>query len=166
MARSDPRRSTLVAIVGISVAVVAAILIIGLNAGSKKVKVGSVSTQFDVGSAQEVADRIKKDSFPLLLQDPARFTRPVWIQHQGDDASTGWLAFDAAVNGCATQYDRTTQRFTDCSGTTYPADGTGLGRYPVHVVNGHLVLDLNPDGDNTTTTTEAKPTTSIARTGG
>ena len=151
---------------GIIVAVVLVFVVLALNAGGKKVKVGTVSTQVDVGTASDLAARVEKDHAPIGLNDLADGGRPVWLQHTGPDAEKGWTAFDAAPNGCATTFDREHQQLVDCNGKTYPSDGTGLARYPVHVDSGHLVLDLNPDGDSTTTSTEQSTTTTILITGG
>jgi hypothetical protein len=159
VARSDPRRTTLIGIAGVVVGVVMIVVVLAVNAGGDKAHVGSSSTEFEAGRAKDLAESIARDHYPLLVQDPANFTRPLWIQHTGDDPEKGWLAFDAAVEGCATQWDVDAQEFVDCAGTHYPADGAGLGRYPVTVKSGRVVVNL--DRDAASSTTEAPTSSTI-----
>ncbi|MEO7555937.1 MAG: hypothetical protein ABIV94_04950 [Acidimicrobiales bacterium] len=150
VARSDPRRTTIIGIAGVVVGIVMIVTVLALNSGGGKTTVGSTSTEFDAGRASDLSARIALDRYPLLVQDPANFSRPLWIQHVGDDPESGWLSFDAAVDGCATTWDVDRQEFTDCSGRHYPADGTGLPPYPVAVANGRVVVNLNRDAASTT----------------
>jgi hypothetical protein len=158
VARSDPRRTTLIGIAGVVVGVVMIVVVLAVNAGGDKAHVGSSTTEFEAGRANDLAETIAKDHYPLLVQDPANFTRPLWIQHTGDDPNEGWLAFDAAVEGCATQWDVGTQQFVDCAGKHYPADGTGLGRYPVGVKDGRVVVNLDRDAASTSTVASTSST--------
>ena len=88
------------------------------------------------------------------------------LQHVGDDDAAGWLAFDArrADQGrdCTLKWDGDATRFDDpCDGSTVPADGTGLTQYKVIVTDaGTVVIDLNPDHLNATSTTSPSSTTS------
>jgi hypothetical protein len=150
VARSDPRRTLVIGVAGLVFGVIMIVVVLGLNAGGDKTHVGSTSTEFDAGRATDLATRIAQDRYPLLVQDPANFTRPLWIQHTGDDAQEGWLAFDAAVEGCATTWSVDSQEFTDCSGRHYPYDGTGIPRYPVVVKDGRVVVNLDRDAPSTT----------------
>jgi hypothetical protein len=157
VARSDPRRTTLIGIAGVVVGVVMIVVVLALNAGGDKTTVGSTSTEFDAGRASDLATRIANDRYPILVQDPANFTRPLWIQHTGDDPAIGWLSFDAAVDGCATQWSVEAQQFVDCSGRRYPFDGEGIPRYPVVVKDGRVIVNLDRDAASTT---EPSPTSS------
>jgi hypothetical protein len=156
VARSDPRRTTIIGIVGVIVGVVMVVVVLIVNNTGDKTSVGSTSTEFDAGRAADLSTSIAHDRYPLLVQDPANFTRPLWIQHTGDDATVGWLAFDAAVNGCATQWNVDAQQFVDCDGKHYPADGTGLPAYPVAVnSDGRVIVNLNRDAATTTAPTSS-----------
>ena len=126
------------------------VVVLAINASGNKTHVGSNSTEFDAGRAADLATSIANDHYPLLVQDPANFTRPLWVQHTGDDPNKGWLSFDAAINGCATQWKVTEQQFVDCSGRRYPPDGTGIPRYPVTVRDGRVIVNLNRDAASTT----------------
>lgn len=102
------------------------------------------------GSAEERAATIASDgpySLPSLANE-----RPVWVQHLGVDAETGWYAFDARSpnrpDECALQWDRETENFFDeCAPEdTWPADGAGLLQYKAFVnESGDLIIDLAPD---------------------
>jgi len=150
VARSDPRRTTIIGIAGVVVGVVMIVIVVALNAGGDKAHVGSNSTEFDAGKASDLAATIALDRYPILVQDPANFTRPLWIQHTGDDPQHGWISFDAAINGCATTWSVETQEFSDCSGRHYPYDGTGIPRYPVAVKDGRVIVNLDRDAASTT----------------
>lgn len=131
------------------------VVVLALNAGGDKAHVGSKTTEFDAGRAADLAPRIAADHYPLLVQDPANFTRPLWIQHTGTDDNNGWLSFDAAVEGCATRWDVGAQQFVDCAERRYPPDGTGLPRYPVTVVAGRVIVNLDRDAPTTTAPTSS-----------
>jgi hypothetical protein len=150
VAQSDPRRTLVIGIAGLVVGFVMVVVVLALNAGGDKAHVGSTSTEFDAGKANDLAARIALDRYPLLVQDPANFTRPLWIQHTGDDPQQGWLAFDAAIDGCATTWSVESQQFTDCGGRHYPFDGSGIPRYPVVVKDGRVVVNLDRDAPSTT----------------
>lgn len=158
VARSDPRRAVVVGIAGVAigVAMIVAVLIANSASGTKTVRSSPSATEFDAGRTEDLARAVERDRTPILFQDPARFTRPIWLQHAGGDPGSGWTAFDAAVGGCATTWDRDAQRFTDCNGRTYPADGSGLRRYIVVVKDGRVIINLDPEA---TTTTAPPPTT-------
>lgn len=137
-------------------------LVFSLSGESEKVTFGPSDVEFEVGDAATLAAAIERDRTPLLFQDPARFERPIWVQHTRDDPEEGWLAFDAQVGGCALVWEVDDQQFVDCDGDRYPADGEGLTPYEATVQDGRLIVDLDPDDDETTTTA---PTTTILQTG-
>jgi len=151
VARSDPRRATVIGIAGVIVGVAMIVLVlVANNAGSG----GSHSSRstFEVGPADASAKAIERDDTPLLFQDPATFSRPVFVQHLGTDPSTGWFAFDAAVGSCVVTWHKETHDFAGCDGRRYPADGTGLHQYPVTVRDGNLTVDLDVDATTTSMT--------------
>jgi hypothetical protein len=157
VARSDPRRATIVGVVGI---VVGTLLVVGVllvnNLGTGSSTTTSSRARFDVGPANSLANSIKQNG-PLFFNDTATGARPLAIQHFGDDPNTGWRAFDAAIGTCTITWDAHAQQFVDCNGVRYPPDGTGLHQYPVTVENGEVFVNLSIDA---TTTTTAPTTTS------
>jgi hypothetical protein len=151
VARSDPRRATIIAIAGVVFGVAMIVLVLFVNSTSKDVQVGSSSTEFPAGRAVDRAKDVAQQ--PLLFPDPANGGRPIILQHLDPDPLKGWVAFDAAVNDCPTeiQWHAETHDFTDCKGRRYPADGTGLFHYPVRVdKDGNLFVNLHPEVPTTT----------------
>jgi hypothetical protein len=115
-----------------------------------EVRIGS--DVFEIGDAEELADRIAADDgVPLFFADLARFggprQRPIAVHHLDDDPLEGWVAFDALVEGCPITWDRDAQEFVDtCTGDRYPPDGEGLNQFDVEVnEDGDLIVDLTPD---------------------
>jgi hypothetical protein len=159
VARSDPRRATIVGIAGI---VVGTLLVVGVllvnNLGTGSSTTQSSRARFHVGPANSLANSIRDGQQPLFFNDTATGARPLGIQHIGDDPNTGWTAFDAAVGSCAVQWDSSTRTLVDCNGRHFPPDGTGLHQYPVTVEDGELFVNLSLDA--TTTTAPPAPTTS------
>lgn len=164
VSQSDPRRATVVAVVGVSVAMILGVFVLIAGGSGSSKKVTGASAEFDAGRAAELATRIRRERTPVLFQDPARFTRPIWLQHIGESDDSGWLAFDAAVSGCATTWDRSAQEFVDCGGNRYPADGSGLGKYLARVQSGRVTINL--DRDALTSTTASSTSTTVKITGG
>jgi hypothetical protein len=153
VARSDPRRATIVGVVGVVVGSLLILLVLFANnlGGGDEVETRSSKASFDVGVAKDRAENIRRDQTPLLFQDPAEFERPIFVQHLGDDPAVGWTAFDAANGTCVLTWRKESQDFTDCNGTRYPADGNGVHAYPATVGDdGHLVIDLSIDATTTT----------------
>jgi len=150
VARSDPRRATIIGIVGIVVSVVMIVVVlVANNLGSDRTTTQSSRSKFEVGSAQSLAKSVNEDG-PLFFNDTATGSRPLVVQHLGDDPNTGWLAFDAATGSCVLTWDAGAHEFTDCNGKRYPADGRDLHHYPVAVTNGNVVVDLSVNATTTT----------------
>ncbi|MGQ0616801.1 MAG: hypothetical protein ACT4PW_07390 [Acidimicrobiia bacterium] len=151
VAPSDNRRNTIIGIGGLVFGVMLILIVLFANStgdggsdGAAQAP-GARRSEFDAGPAKARAAAIERDRYPLLFQDPAVFTRPIWVQHLGSDPLRGWLAFDAAVEGCALAWEPDAQEFRDCAGRAYPPDGEGLRAYPVRVTRDeHVVVDLNP----------------------
>ena len=157
MARSDPRRATIIAVAGVLFSVAMIVLVLFVNSTSKDVQVGSTSTEFPAGRAADRAKDVARQ--PLLFPDPANGDRPIILQHVDSDPQKGWVAFDATAGDCPgeIQWHPDSHDFTDCTGRHYPADGTGLFQYPVRVDDkGNLFINLHPE---VTTTTGAPSTT-------
>jgi hypothetical protein len=154
VARSDPRRATIIGIVGVVVGVVMiAAVLIANNLGGDRSATQSSRSKFHVGPPASLAQSIRQDG-PLFFNDTATGSRPLIVQHLGDDPNTGWLAFDAAIGSCVVTWNKDTRDFTDCNGNRYPIDGGSLHHYPVTVTNGDVVVDLSV---NATTTTTSAP---------
>lgn len=136
------------AIVG-GIAVVAAIAIgvIAVELGTRSNTLVLGDTNFGSINADNMADEIAENG-PILWPDIASGNRDIWLQHLGDDAGTGWVAFDARRPGtprdCAVQWSASERTFTDpCDSTVYPADGEGLPPIPVFIDGRTLVIDIN-----------------------
>jgi hypothetical protein len=138
------------------------------ESGTVKVKLGTDT--FDAGLTSKRADAIRRDG-PILFSDVASGQNDIYLQHLGDDDSTGWLAFDArragASRDCTLRWDADAAQFTDpCDGTIVPPEGTGLGQYQVVITeDGTVVINLNRDEPIESSTTSASTTTTIRVTG-
>ena len=102
---------------------------------------------YDMGRAGVLARAVARDG-PILLPDPLRHNRDLYVQHLGGDATKGWLAFEAHSPGasrrCLLRWEPAARHFRDpCDGRAYPADGPGLTSFPATVDGrGHVVIDL------------------------
>lgn len=101
---------------------------------------------FRVGNAYTLARRIRADNYPLLFQDLRDKSIDVFVDHQrGRDSQHGWRAIEAhAPNSPRTcQLRWTGGDYTDpCDGTSYPADGAGLRRFEVKVVQNQIIVNF------------------------
>jgi hypothetical protein len=154
VARSDPRRATIIGIVGIVVGVVMiAAVLIANNLGSDRSTTQSSQSKFHVGPPASLAKSISDDG-PLFFNDTATGSRPLVVQHLGDDPKTGWSAFDAAIGSCIITWNKDSRDFTDCNGNRYPADGGSLHHYPVTVTDDDVIVDLSVNPTTTTTSSQ------------
>ena len=147
-----PRRRTAyaaaTAIAGVVVAFGLFALVANIAAKpSSKAHVGGRSRAvYDVGGSRTLAKQVS-DNGPLLFQALVG-DLDIFVQHQGGDDTTGWLAFDARAPGaarrCSVQWKAEQKQFVDpCSQQTYPPDGKGLTHHPVTVApNGRVSVDL------------------------
>ena len=139
--RSQSTRRAVV--LGIGAVVLALGLLIGL---AYAVGGGGIETNLgdrDVwaGNADRLARRIDTDG-PLILPDVSpNKKRVVFLQHLGRSDDRGWFAILAGTGACPLEW--TGEAFEDsCSGTSYPADGTGLTRYRTWVKKNGVYIDL------------------------
>jgi len=166
---TGPRRSPRTVLVTAVAAVVAAVL--GFAVVTQLARTGRVegdASRFVVGDAAALAGPVDRDG-PLLFQDVSNGRRDVFVHHLGDGR---WVAFEAYPRGsprsCQLRWQPADGTFLDpCDGTTYPADGTGLVRYPATVdAGGQLVIDLRAPAPPTTgPPTTGPPTTGPPTTG-
>ncbi len=102
---------------------------------------------FEVGDAEVFAERIRSDRSPIAWASLSG-SRPIYVQHIGDDHLTGWFAIDARSPldpvTCSLQWDLESQVFVDeCNeANTYPENGDGLTRFEV-IVNAVGVVQVN-----------------------
>jgi len=153
IARSDPRRATIIGIVGVVVGtlMILAVLFAGSLDGDSSHTTSS-RAKFDVGPAKDRAAAIDRDQTPLIFPDTATGANPIVVQHTGSDPKTGWSAFAATSDDrgqCAVTWHRESHDFSDCKGTRFPADGEGLHPYPTKIDNNDLIVDLDPDASST-----------------
>jgi hypothetical protein len=163
--RKRSARSVAMGVAGVAVGIVLVLLVFVVaipsltESGTVEVKLGSDT--YDAGSATARAENIS-DGGPLLFSDVSSGNRDIYLQHIGDDITTGWYAFDARRPGqgrdCTLSWQASLSNFRDpCDGATIAADGTGLLSYPVTITDkGKVIVDLRGDAVETTTTTSSK----------
>ena len=149
-------------IVAVLVAIAIGVTLVELaNSGTVKSHLGS--PVFLAGRARDLAPQVAKGG-PIGLPPLLGSTRPIYLQHLGPDEKKGWVAIQALLPGagshCVLQWAAATSTFRDpCTGATYPADGTGLVRYPAVVLpSDRIQVDLRtPLPAGTTVTTGTAP---------
>lgn len=113
---------------------------------------------FNAGEAQRVAAVIATDG-PIPYPDPVGGERDIVLQHLGEDAEDGWMAFDARPRGaprqCTIQWQADQELFhlldengevtDDCDGREFPADGGALPQYPVSIDDGNVMITVRGD---------------------
>ncbi len=149
--------AALVTVVAAMVVLFLAAVVLSRQTGPS-VRLGDAT--FQGGDAERLAAEIAERG-PIFYTDVSgERDRDVILQHLGDDHSRRWYAFRAQPpdkpRDCTWQWQPDRHRFrARCErALTAPADGGGLERYPVKVVNGRLDIDLNAaDRPNTTPST-------------
>jgi hypothetical protein len=151
------------AVVAVLLAIVVGVTLVELaNNGTVKSHLGS--QVFLAGRARQLAPLVAGGG-PIGLPPLLGSTRPIYLQHLGPDEKKGWVAIQALIPGegprCVLRWDPGTRRFGDpCTGATFPADGTGLIRYPAVVLpSDRIQVDLRTalPPDTTVTTGTAAP---------
>ena len=155
VARSEPRRALLAALAVVVGAVLLVVVVLFLNSRGTSSGDGT----FGGLDVDTLLERQEADGVPFCVDDPVDGLRPICVFHTGTDEDTGWVAYDAQVDGCAFEAlsPEATELVDSCTGETYPFTGAGLAQYPTTVVDGRLEIDLV--GGDPTTTTEAPTTT-------
>ena len=101
-ARTRTPRSIILAVAGVAIGLILVLVLfifaIPSLTESGKVEVKLGSDTYDAGSASSLARSIASAG-PLLLPDVSGGARDVYLQHLGDDDTTGWYAFDARRSG-------------------------------------------------------------------
>lgn len=148
------RRSLIYVVGSLALGIGLLVLVVTL-AGSGDVQFKLGDDVFEVGDAETFADRIAEDEAPIPFSSLSR-NRPIYLQHIGDDPSTGWYAIDARSpsdpDACVLEWSIDDQEFVDACdrSATFPPDGEGLLRYGVTVdADGRVVVDLAATGTDT-----------------
>ncbi len=141
------RSRTVVALTFVTIAFAAIVLFTVVRYVSANPDEADLGPQVIRVQAARLAERIDSTG-PLPFQDP-RGDRDVYLQHTGDDPQNGWtlvLAYPVGREGqkrCAITWDNKRRLFrSPCTGSTHPADGTGLTTFPAPVEGGKVVIDL------------------------
>src|SRR6056297_257099 len=142
-------RAVLVGAAGVVAGIALVLFVVNLaDSGSERFEIRLGDDRFDAGDAASRAASIDAGG-PILFSDLAGGARDILLQHLGDDPEAGWHAFAAQPPGaprdCVLQWQPDAGEFVDCDGEVWPADGTGLTSYPVEVVDGELLIDLNAE---------------------
>lgn len=157
--RRRPSQTRRAVTLGVVAVLFGAALLVGLSvlasSGSVDIRLGD--DRFPVGQVDRLAERIAADRRPFLFSDlSGRGTRDIYLHHVGETPEVGWLAFAARAPGqddrsCGLVWDLPEQELVDpCTDERFPADGTGLTRYPVEVADGQLYVDLRPGASTST----------------
>lgn len=138
---------------------------------NNRVPTEAVGGEVHLGSAEAMRATIDEgDGAPIFLPDVSgNNIRGVYLNHDGDDLTTGWRAFLAQVPGqasdCMWDWNRASGRFDASCDETLHADalGTGLTQYPVRVEKGRLTVDLTvrPSTTSIAGTTSVVPTSAV-----
>ena len=148
MARTEPRQAVGAAIAVVVGAVLLVVVVVFLNSRGTS----SGDGRFSDLVVADLLDRQERDGVPTCFNDPVDGLRPICVFHTGSDPDTGWVAYDAQVNGCALEFEGAEQLTDSCTGDAYAFTGEGLPQYEASVDDGRLVIDLD-GADETTTTT-------------
>lgn len=152
----NTRSAVLVGLSGVVVAGLIGALVLWAASSSGDVEIQLGDTDFDAGSAERLAGVIDEGG-PWLVPDVAGGRRDLILNHLGDEAETGWYAFDARPVGesgdCFFEWDPDLEVFVlvtivdgvRCGDTTVPATGEGVTTYPVAIDDGRVRVDINFD---------------------
>lgn len=139
-------RAVIIAVVGVALALGAAFGVAVLaNRGDVNVRLGD--DRFRAGDAQNMLEEIQEQNAPLGYNDPATFSRPIWVDNAGDDPEVGWIAVGAFLPddpSCLVQWDSDRELYVaECDESiTFPRSGAGLRQFATRVVDGQLEINL------------------------
>ena len=132
----------------LAISVVGAVLILATQDSEVDVNLGD--DEFEIEEIEARAD-LGAEEGALRFADPTGGSRPIIVNHVGDDPETGWVAVLAVApgtEGCIVDWDNDDGVFRDCEGTTYPPDGEGLDQFPTRVEDDTLYVDLGRGRDD------------------
>ncbi|MEZ5343782.1 MAG: hypothetical protein R2706_20810 [Acidimicrobiales bacterium] len=133
-------------------------------ASDGELQVASDSQKFQLENAEQWVEDIKNRG-PVAFPDASGRDRDIYLQHVGDEVTSGWYVFGVRSVGapidCVAQWQPDTREFIDdCDGTIYPETGEGLPSYPITVTEtGKITIDINASDR---ATADATTTTSVA----
>lgn len=148
------RKPTTVAVASlIAVVITALVLWWAVALASRNPEAANLGPEVFRFDAEDLADEIE-DRGPFLLQDPLNRGRELYVQHTGSTPRRGWQAISAYASesdfDCLLTWSAEREHFVDpCTKKTFPADGSGLARYPVEVVDGKVEIDLKKAASRT-----------------
>lgn len=143
VARTDPRRAVLVGLA----AVVFALGVLAIVLVANGARNSSGQGTFDSADARELIRLQERDGVPALFPDPVGGRQPIFVWHEGDDPDEGWVAYDALVDGEPLVLDRDDGVLRAHDGREFPFTGEGLPHYDAEVVDGRLVVALQPQDE-------------------
>lgn len=151
-------------VIGALVLIVAGVVFfLTVIAQNGKVQVRLGDDRFDAGKATEMAKLIAKDG-PVKYADASGRQRDIMVNHVGPSPEEGWIAFEIRRPGdartCQIDWSSERQLFTySCDpNVTFPPDGAGLQPFPVEVISGNVIVDLNAEARATTSASTTAPT--------
>jgi hypothetical protein len=136
-------------------AIVFALGVIALVLVANGARNDSRGGSFDSASVTELIRLQERDGVPALFPDPVGGRQPIFVWHEGDDPETGWVAYDALVDGEPLVLDLDDLVLRAPDGREFAFTGDGLPQYGTEVVDGRLTVDLRGDVDVDETTTTA-----------
>jgi hypothetical protein len=137
-------------IFAVVVAICVAGAVLALSADSEDVDVNLGTDEFEIPQVEARAELVAEEG-ALRFADPTGGSRPLIVNHVGDDPETGWVAVLAIAPGtdsCIVDWDADDGLFRDCEGETYPAGGEGLDQFPTRVEGNTLYIDLGRGRDD------------------
>lgn len=137
-------------IFAIVLAICVAGAVLALSAANEDIDVNLGTDEFEIPQVDSRAELVA-DQGALRFADPTGGSRPIIVNHVGDDAETGWVAVLAIAPGtdsCIVDWDNDDGLFRDCEGETYPPDGEGLDQFDTRVEDNTLFVDLGRGRDD------------------
>lgn len=147
----NARQAVLLGLTGLLIALLIGGAVVWLASSGGDVEVNLGDTDFRDLDADRISAEIA-DRGPILFSDVGGGDRDIILQHIGDDPETGWLAFEARRPGdsrdCFFRWRPESGTFLNTCNESDVVDaaGTGLGQYPVAVVDGDVRVDINAPG--------------------
>jgi hypothetical protein len=151
----------LVVVLGSLVAIVAAVVFfLTAVAENGKVQVRLGDDRFDAGRAEQMAEEVREGG-PFTYSDVAGRQRDIVVNHLAQDPAAGWVAFEVRRPGdprdCQVKWQPDAGHFSyTCDASlTFPPNGEGLEQFPVEIVSGRILVDLNAAARESTSTSSS-----------
>jgi hypothetical protein len=151
----------LVVVLGSLVAIVAGVVFfLTAVAENGKVQVRLGDDRFDAGVATEMAEEVAEGG-PFKYPDVSGRQRDIVLNHLAEDPLAGWVAFEVRRPGdardCQVEWQADAGHFsyTCDADVTFPPNGEGLEQFPVEIVSGRIIVDLNAAARASTSTSSS-----------